>query len=120
MNHTRNEKIARLPDQIREQVNLRLHDHEPGETILQWLNSQPKTKKHLRASELLLQTVPGFCAKTSPAPAASRARASHPKSDAQHHTLGGTQRRNSQRSGPGAPKLRAKAGSSPVKPSQAQ
>src|SRR6266446_1955006 len=49
MNHTRKGKIARLPDQIREQVNLRLHDNEPGETILQWLNSKPEVQAILKA-----------------------------------------------------------------------
>src|SRR5215471_20209567 len=40
----RNGKIARLPHQIREQLNQRLQDGESSETLLPWLNSLPKTQ----------------------------------------------------------------------------
>jgi hypothetical protein len=41
---TRIGKIARLPHHLREQLNLRLHDHQPYKTILPWLNSLPEAK----------------------------------------------------------------------------
>src|SRR5215472_5333629 len=40
----RNGKIARLPHQVREQLNQRLEDGESSETLLPWLNSLPKTQ----------------------------------------------------------------------------
>src|SRR5215471_17859306 len=40
----RSGKIARLPHQIREQLNQRLEDGESSETLLPWLNSLPKTQ----------------------------------------------------------------------------
>src|SRR6266581_8689373 len=46
---TRIGKIARLPHSIREQLNLRLHDHQPHKTILPWLNSLPEVKAILAA-----------------------------------------------------------------------
>jgi hypothetical protein len=45
---TRNGKIARLPHDIREQLNLRLDDNEEGQPILDWLNSLPQTRKLLK------------------------------------------------------------------------
>ncbi len=39
---TRNGKIARLPRHIREQLNRRLEDGEPGEPLLEWLNGLPE------------------------------------------------------------------------------
>jgi hypothetical protein len=39
---TRNGKIARLPQEIREQVNRRLEDGEPGKQIAEWLNGLPE------------------------------------------------------------------------------
>lgn len=44
---TRNGKIARLPKAVREQLNRRLADGEPGEPLLTWLNELPATKKVL-------------------------------------------------------------------------
>jgi hypothetical protein len=44
---TRISKIARLPAEIREQLNLRLHNGELGRTILKWLNHLPETKEIL-------------------------------------------------------------------------
>jgi hypothetical protein len=38
-------KIARLPKQIREQINLRLENGERGPTILKWLNGLPEVQK---------------------------------------------------------------------------
>ena len=38
---TRNGKIARLPLEIREQLNVRLADGEPGNRLVEWLNSNP-------------------------------------------------------------------------------
>lgn len=41
MSRARQGKIARLPHQLREEVNLRLLNGETGGQILAWLNSQP-------------------------------------------------------------------------------
>jgi hypothetical protein len=49
MNPARKGKIARLPAQLREQVNLRLQNRETAETIRVWLNSEPKVKAILTA-----------------------------------------------------------------------
>jgi hypothetical protein len=38
---TRNGKVARLPLEIREQLNVRLADGEPGNRLVEWLNSNP-------------------------------------------------------------------------------
>jgi hypothetical protein len=37
-------KIARLPHNLREQLNLKLHDGLPAKSILPWLNSLPEVK----------------------------------------------------------------------------
>jgi hypothetical protein len=42
---TRNGKIARLPLEIREQLNCRLADGEPGNRLGEWLNSNPDVMK---------------------------------------------------------------------------
>src|SRR5690349_20841802 len=42
-------KVARLSHSIREQLNLRLLDHEPAKSILPWLNSLPEVKAILAA-----------------------------------------------------------------------
>ncbi len=41
---TRNGKIARLPDKIRNQLNRRLQDGEPGNVLVEWLNKLPAVK----------------------------------------------------------------------------
>jgi hypothetical protein len=41
---TRRGKIARLPDNIREQINSRLNDGEDGKSILSWLNALPEVQ----------------------------------------------------------------------------
>jgi hypothetical protein len=41
-------KISRLPEHIREQVNLRLADAEPGSSLLPWLNSLPEVQAMLK------------------------------------------------------------------------
>jgi hypothetical protein len=41
---TRNGKIARLPEQIREQINCRLQNGENGRQIIAWLNSDEGVK----------------------------------------------------------------------------
>jgi hypothetical protein len=41
---TRNGKIARLPRTLREELNRRLRDGEPGKQLVAWLNSHPKTQ----------------------------------------------------------------------------
>jgi hypothetical protein len=46
---TRNGKIARLPRDIRNQLNVRLQNGEPGNRLVEWLNSLPETKKVLAA-----------------------------------------------------------------------
>ena len=40
-------KIARLPHQIREEINRRLQDGEPGRLLLAWLNALPQTLRLL-------------------------------------------------------------------------
>ena len=42
---TRNGKIARLPLEIRDQLNTRLADGEPGNRLVEWLNSNPAVMK---------------------------------------------------------------------------
>jgi hypothetical protein len=42
-------KIARLPHKIREQLNRRIRNGEPGPEILTWVNKQPAVKKVLAA-----------------------------------------------------------------------
>jgi hypothetical protein len=44
---TRNGKIARLPREIREELNRRLDDGEQGVRVLGWLNGLPEVKKVL-------------------------------------------------------------------------
>jgi hypothetical protein len=39
---TRNGKIARLPQSIREQINRRLENGEEGKQIVQWLTTLPE------------------------------------------------------------------------------
>jgi hypothetical protein len=46
---TRTGKIARLPREIREQLNRRLQDGETGIRLVEWLNSMSETKKVLAA-----------------------------------------------------------------------
>jgi hypothetical protein len=41
---TRTEKIARLPRDIRNQLNRRLQDGEPGNRLVEWLNSLPEVQ----------------------------------------------------------------------------
>ena len=43
----RNGKIARLPHNIREELNLRLQDNEPGDKLLEWLNGQEAVRSVL-------------------------------------------------------------------------
>jgi hypothetical protein len=42
---SRNGKIARLPLEIRERLNIRLADGEPGNRLVEWLNSNPDVMK---------------------------------------------------------------------------
>ncbi len=46
---TRTGKIARLPVSIRDQLNRRLLDNEPGPALLDWLNSLPEVQAILAA-----------------------------------------------------------------------
>ncbi|MGD0650267.1 MAG: hypothetical protein ABSA97_03855 [Verrucomicrobiia bacterium] len=46
---TRTGKIARLPREIREQLNRRLSDGEKGKKLLRWLNSLPPVQAALKA-----------------------------------------------------------------------
>ena len=46
---TRIGKIARLPNEIREQLNRRLQDGEEGHKLLDWLNALPQAQKMLSA-----------------------------------------------------------------------
>jgi len=45
----RKSKIARLPFEIREQLNRRLRDSEAGDSVLKWLNGLPEVKATLDA-----------------------------------------------------------------------
>jgi hypothetical protein len=45
---TRNGKIARLPHEIREELNHRLERNVPGITLVEWLNSLPEVQEVLR------------------------------------------------------------------------
>src|SRR5580692_617932 len=45
---TRNGKIARLPRHIREQLNRRLEDNQPGPKLLEWLNGLPEVQEVLK------------------------------------------------------------------------
>jgi hypothetical protein len=47
---TRNGKIARLPRNIREQLNHKLDDGEPGGRIVEWLNGLPEVR-HVLAED---------------------------------------------------------------------
>ena len=44
MNLTRNGKIARLPDEVREELNRRLLNGERGNKLVMWLNSRPEVQ----------------------------------------------------------------------------
>ena len=46
---TRNGKIARLPQPLREELNRRLDQGVPGRPLLQWLNSLPEVQAVLAA-----------------------------------------------------------------------
>ena len=46
---TRNGKIARLPQSIREEINGRLQNGEEGKQITDWLNTLPKVKALMKA-----------------------------------------------------------------------
>jgi hypothetical protein len=50
MNVTRNGKIARLPCEIRDQLNRRLQDGEQGNRLVAWLNSVPRVR-HVLAED---------------------------------------------------------------------
>jgi hypothetical protein len=41
-------KIGRLSHELRTEVNVRLQDCEPGESILEWLNGRPEVREILR------------------------------------------------------------------------
>jgi hypothetical protein len=45
MNITRNGKIARLPKAVRDELNRRLADGEPGNQLVAWLNDLPEVQK---------------------------------------------------------------------------
>jgi hypothetical protein len=44
---TRRGKIARLPDNIRQEINQRLFNGEPAKNIIEWLNDLPEVKQVL-------------------------------------------------------------------------
>ncbi|MDR3456041.1 MAG: hypothetical protein P4N60_01235, partial [Verrucomicrobiae bacterium] len=46
---THNGKIGRLPRELREQLNRRLDQNEPGGRILDWLNALPAVQAVLQA-----------------------------------------------------------------------
>lgn len=45
---SRNGKIATLPQNLREEINVRLDNGQEGDEILAWLNPLPEVKKHLK------------------------------------------------------------------------
>src|SRR6266404_5133310 len=45
---TRNGKIARLPDSIREQLNQRLQDGHVGKSLIDWLSHMPEVQSVLQ------------------------------------------------------------------------
>jgi hypothetical protein len=47
---TRNGKIARLPHNLREQINLRLQDGEEAKPIADWLNTLPEVQAFLKSA----------------------------------------------------------------------
>ena len=49
METSRRGKIARLPREVREQLNRRLDDGEPGGGLLEWLNALPAVQAVLAA-----------------------------------------------------------------------
>lgn len=49
MNITRNGKIARLPKMVREELNRRLSDGEPGRELVAWLNGLPEVQRAVAA-----------------------------------------------------------------------
>ena len=49
MSKTRIGKIARLPRALRHQLNQRLHDGEPGNQLVEWLNGLPEVQTVLAA-----------------------------------------------------------------------
>jgi hypothetical protein len=49
MSITRNGKIARLPKTIRDELNRRLSDGEPGKDLVEWLNALPEVQKVVSA-----------------------------------------------------------------------
>ncbi|SPE59602.1 hypothetical protein SBV1_3350003 [Verrucomicrobia bacterium] len=49
MTETRKGKIARLPHEIRERLNGRLQNGEPGKPLAEWLNSLPEVRAILAA-----------------------------------------------------------------------
>ncbi len=50
-------KIARLPDSIRDQLNVRLDNGERGKPVLNWLNSLPEAQAVLAAPEFAGQPI---------------------------------------------------------------
>lgn len=44
-------KIGRIPFAIRQELNLRLRDGEPGSSILAWLNALPEVRKAIASSD---------------------------------------------------------------------
>lgn len=44
MRMSRNGKIARLPREVRDEVNRRLEAHQSGSKIVDWLNAEPAVK----------------------------------------------------------------------------
>jgi hypothetical protein len=49
MNVTRNGKIARLPKTVRDELNRRLSDGEPGNQLVVWLNAVPEVQTMIAA-----------------------------------------------------------------------
>ena len=47
----RNGKVARIPLEIREQLNCRLADGEPGIRLVEWLNANPDVRVQVKAQK---------------------------------------------------------------------
>ena len=52
-------KIARLPHQLRNELNQRLHDGESGVDLIKWLNALPEVQAILWRSSWKIIWVPG-------------------------------------------------------------
>jgi hypothetical protein len=57
---TRNGKIARLPAAMRDELNQRLLDGQPGKELVEWLNGLPKVQALLKAEFKRIKQILGI------------------------------------------------------------